>query len=152
MLCSTPVRVGSGVLQNNKILIPNWSKEPVTINKELETFRKVYTIYSSPTITIEGNIQNYNSGTGSLWAYKKNIRIGHTLKDLGLDYRIKGWINCDQFNLTPDRDNFMEDELLDQIRAGIEQYLEKGNYRKIEKDGEDQISPLKSKRLIEKIN
>jgi len=127
------------------------NKEPVTINKELETFRKVYTIYSSPTITIEGNIQNYNSGTGSLWAYKKNIRIGHTLKDLGLDYRIKGWINCDQFNLTPDRDNFMEDELLDQIRAGIEQYLEKGNYRKIEKDGEDQISPLKSKRLIEKM-
>jgi hypothetical protein len=127
------------------------NKELVTINKELETFKKIYMLSESPTIRIEGNIQNYQSGTGSLWLYKKNIRIGNTTKDLGLDYRIKGWINCDQFNLTPDRDNVMEDQVLEQIKAALENYLEKGNYRKIEKDGEDQISPLKSKKLIDKM-
>lgn len=127
------------------------NKELITINKELETFRKVHKIFESPDLLIEGNIQNYSSGTGSLWLYKKNIRIGTTTHDLDLDYRIKGWINCNQFNLTPDRDKVMEDSILELIKAEVEKYLKKGNYRKIEKDG-DEISPIKSKRLIDKMS
>ena len=130
--------------------------EQVGINKELETFKKIITIaefdYNGQKVTIEGNIQSYQSGTGSLWVYKKDIRIGNNMKDFGLDYRVKGWINCNSFELTSGRDDVIEDDLYNLIRKYIEQYLEKGNFKKIDKDGDDQISPQKSRNLITKMS
>jgi len=135
-----------------KILVNN---EKIGINKELESFKKVVMIaefyYDEQKVTVEGNIQAYNSGTGSLWIYKKNIRIGNTVKDIGLDYHVKGWINCDSFELTGGRDDVIEDALYEMVKKGIQQFLEKGNFKKIEKDKDDQISPIKSKHLITKM-
>jgi hypothetical protein len=142
----------------DKNLIIRVNGETVPVNKEIAKeygglFRKKFKYAESDLVLIEGNVNHFTTGDGTLTLYKKFIRIGNNPKDIGLGYRIKGWINCDQFELTPDRDNVKEDEIYKIITTSMDEFCANAKFPRIERtDVEDASSSKKAKKMMESLS